>query len=291
MVETDHAVHQRRSQATLPYPLRHLRDYFGEGTKAVTITSDRLDQYILARQAEGAAGASIRIELALLSKGFTLAVRARKLRTKPYIPTPEGDPSRVRHGFFTRDEVEALCTHLASDLADVVQFLFFSAWRVGEVRTLQWRDYDRQDQTIRLRPEHSKNKHGRVLPLIGELAAILDRRLAARRLDCPYIFHRNGQPIGDFRKLWQRACTAIGLAGRLVHDLRRSGVKHLIDSGNDPHTVMAFSGHRTPSMLRRYHIIDLDDLRRAAAKASAHRVESVAPVTSLTTRTRRERAE
>jgi hypothetical protein len=40
-------------------------------------------------------------------------------------------------------------------------------------------------------------------------------------------------------------------------------------------------------MLRRYHIIDLDDLRRAAAKASAHRAESVAPVTPLAGRTRR----
>jgi integrase len=169
--------------------------------------------------------------------------------------------------------------------------LFFSAWRVGEARTLQWRDYDRHEQTIRLRPEHSKNKHGRVLPLIGELAAILDGQLAARRLDCPYVFRRNGEAIGDFRKLWRRACTAVGLGGRLVHDLRRSGVKHLIDSGIDPHTVMAFSGHRTPSMLRRYHILDLDDLRRAAAKASAHRNESLAPVTALATRTRRERAE
>jgi hypothetical protein len=54
---------------------------------------------------------------------------------------------------------------------------------------------------------------------------------------------------------------------------------------------MAFSGHRTPSMLRRYHIIDLDDLRRAAAKASAHRKESATSVTPLAKRTRRERAE
>jgi hypothetical protein len=90
----------------------------------------------------------------------------------------------------------------------------------------------------------------------------------------PANFHRDGEPIGDFRKVWKRACAAIGLPGRLVHDLRCSGIKHLIDSGIDPYTVMVFSGHRTPSMLRRYHIIDLDDLRRAAAKASAHRAES-----------------
>jgi integrase len=80
--------------------------------------------------------ASIRIELALLSKGFRLAVRAKKLRSKPYIPKPKGDPSRVRQGFFSREDVDALCAHLDADLADIVRFLFFSAWRVGEVRTL-----------------------------------------------------------------------------------------------------------------------------------------------------------
>ena len=34
---------------------------------------------------------------------------------------------------------------------------------------------------------------------------------------------------------------------------------------------MAWSGHRTPAMLRRYHIIDLDDLRRAGKRASDYR--------------------
>lgn len=99
---------------------------------------------------------------------------------------------------------------------------------------------------------------------------MIDRRLTARRLDCPLIFHRDGHAIGDIRKSWKRARTAIGLGGRIVHDLRRSGVKHLIGAGVAPHTVMAFSGHRTPSMLRRYHIIALDDLRMAAAKGSAY---------------------
>jgi integrase len=50
------------------------------------------------------------------------------------------------------------------DIADVVEFLFFSAWPIGEVRTLEWRDYDRADDVIRLRPEKSKNKRGRLLP-------------------------------------------------------------------------------------------------------------------------------
>jgi len=123
--------------------------------------------------------------------------------------------------------------------------------------------------------------------LVGELAAVIDRRLTVRRLDCPSIFHRDGEPVGDFRKVWKRACAAIGLPGRLVHDLRRSGVKHLIGAGVDPHTVMAFSGHRTPLMLRRFHIIALDDPRAAAAKGSAYDGVTTAQVASLAARTRR----
>ena len=150
-----------------------------------------------------------------------------------------------------------------------MRFLFFSTWRVGEVRTLEWRDYDRSEGVIRLRPEHSKNKHGRVVPVDrGELADILARRRLARRLDCPYVFHRGGRRIGDFRKLWAKACAAIGLSGRIVHDLRRSGVRHLVRAGVPLHTVMAMSGHRTQSMLKRYDIVSLEDLRAAVERGS-----------------------
>ena len=59
--------------------------------------------------------------------------------------------------------------------------------------------------------------------------------------------------LGDFQKVWDRACAAIGLAGRIPYDLRRSGVKHYIDAG------------------KRYHIIDLEDLRSAGRRASEYR--------------------
>jgi len=105
-----------------------------------------------------------------------------------------------------------------------------------------------------------------------------------RRPTCPFIFHsRNcGAPrfrperlssavSRDFEKVWGRACAAIGMAGRIPHDLRRSGVRHCIDARVDPHSVMLWSGHRTESMLRRYHIVDLDDLRRAGKKPRDYR--------------------
>jgi hypothetical protein len=58
---------------------------------------------------------------------------------------------------------------------------------------------------------------------------------------------------------------------------------------------MAFSGHRTPSMLRRYHILNIDDLRTAAVKGSAYGGGSgqvIPPAEAATAQgTRRERGE
>src|SRR5262245_15885746 len=87
-----------------------------------------------------------------------------------------------------------------SPLADLVRFLFFSAWRVGEVRTLKCKHYDRREGTIELRPEHSKNKHW-AHAAAGRRTRRYHRPPArARCLDCPFIFHRDGQPMGDVAK-------------------------------------------------------------------------------------------
>src|SRR5205823_1010266 len=66
MLTTDYETNGRRSLKTIPYALRHLRDFFGEGARAVAITTDRMQQYIKVRQREGAASATINIEPALL---------------------------------------------------------------------------------------------------------------------------------------------------------------------------------------------------------------------------------
>jgi integrase len=275
LLEGNYELRRNRSIDSMRYSFKHLRAYFTDDARATKLGA-RVDGYVTARRQEGAADATLRIELALLDRAFKLAVQKRLIsqRSRPYIEKPAEDPSHVRKGFFTREQVEALAAHLPAPLADLVLFLFFSAWRVGEARALEWKHVFAVERAIRLPAELHKNKKPKALPIAGDLAAIMERRLAARDLTCPYVFHRNGRRIGDFRKLWAKACTAIGVSGRIVHDLRRSGVKHLIETpGNDPHTVMAFSGHSTPSMLRRYHIIDLDVMRQAAERASARRSE------------------
>ena len=126
---------QRRSLATVCYPLRHLVDYFGAHAKAVGITGDRVQRYIRARRLAGASTASINMEVALLSRAFTLAIKARRLAAhrRPQVDRLPADESRVRRGFLSREEMESLAKRLPDAIGDVVRFLFFSTWRTGSL--------------------------------------------------------------------------------------------------------------------------------------------------------------
>ena len=123
---------------------------------------------------------------------FTLAIRAGKIATRPHIAQLAED--NAREGFLEPADFAALGARLAAWLADVAIFAYLTGWRKGEVATLTWADVDLRTGVIRLRAAHSKNKRPRVVILRGELRAVLERRAAARRLDCPLVFHRDGQP-------------------------------------------------------------------------------------------------
>ena len=58
---------------------------------------------------------------------------------------------------------------------------------------MEWSDI--QDDVIRLKPQIAKNKDGRVIIIIGEIANIIARRQADRVDSCPYVFHREGHRI------------------------------------------------------------------------------------------------
>ena len=98
---------------------------------------------------------------------------------------------------------------------------------------------------------------------MADLFTIVARRVANRRLDCPYIFHRNGKQMGEFRKVWRRACAEAGVSGKLFHDFRRTAVRNMVRAGVNPDIARQISGHRTPTIFSRYNIIDEADLRRA----------------------------
>jgi integrase len=263
----DYQINGRRSLRSARLSISHLGKFF-DFDRAVDITTDRIKAYAADRQKAKAANASINRELAALKRMFSLAVEDGRLSHSPYIPTLE--EGNARQGFLDHGAFVSLRANLSEYLRDPITFLYLSGWRLGEMKALEWRDVDLAGKIVRLRPEISKNKDGRLLPLSGDLLEIMDRAHAMRRPDCPFVFHRDGEPIGDFRKAWSTACKAAGLDPILVHDLRRTAVRNMVRAGIADRVAMTLSGHKTRSIFDRYNIVSETDLAQAAERLQAH---------------------
>lgn len=166
------------------------------------------------------------------------------------------------------------------DLRDFCEWAYWTGMRKAEIAALTWAAFDRETWTLRLHARNAKAGKGRKFVLDGPLRAILERRVLARRLDCPFIFHRAGSPVREFRKTWARACREAHVEGRRFHDLRRTGVRNLVRSGVSERVAMAISGHATTSVFARYDITSEQDLREAVEKVTAY-VESLPVKTSV----------
>ena len=135
---------------------------------------------------------------------------------------------------------------------------------------LQWRHMDREGHVIRLRPEVSKTREGRVLALSAPLRSPMERRWHARMLGCLLVFHEAARSLQGFKNAWERACKASGREGKLFHDLRRSAVRNMVRAGIPERVAMHVSGHKTRSVFDRYNSVSEGDLRQAGDRLAAY---------------------
>ena len=85
----------------------------------------------------------------------------------------------------------------------------------------------------------------------------------------PWVFHRNGRPIKDYRRAWQKACQKARVVGKIPHDFRRTAVRNLERAGVPRSVAMKLTGHKTESVYRRYAIVSESDLAEGVAKLAA----------------------
>ena len=123
-----------------------------------------------------------------------------------------------------------------------------------------------------------------MFPLTPELGTVLEAQLERTRSFelstgqvVPWLFHREGRPIRNFRWAWEKACSLAGIS-RIPHDFRRTAVRNLERAGVPESAAMAMVGHKTESIYRRYAIADEVMLREGAEKLAAlHQANADAP--------------
>jgi hypothetical protein len=174
MVEDDYQINGRRSLDAVKRRIKlYLTPFFG-GRRQSAIAKDEVQKYIVSRQNDGAANATINRELAILKRAYTLAE----------LPRPKFKllaENNVRTGFFERDQFESVLSHLPEAVRPVIRFAYVTGWRVGsEVLPLRWWQVDLHAGEVRLDPGTTKNREGRTFPLTVDLRSLLDDRKPSR---------------------------------------------------------------------------------------------------------------
>lgn len=294
-LERDYKLRDKWTVKTASH-LKPARDYFGIW-KAVQVTSEIVSKYIESLRAEGYGNSTINHRSQLLRQAFKVAVRNKQVSQQPFIPRLS-EVGNERQGFFEKADFEAVLPQLPEYLRDFCRFGFLTGWRKGSIQSLRWSDVG--DSVIYLRAENSKTRKPETMPLEGDLQDIIERRREAAILEeenggkrfAEYVFHYDGQPVGDFRKAWATACVAAGLgkmictkcgsesaervcdsckvatrySGKIFHDFRRTASRNMISAGVPQAVAMKITGHRTDSMFRRYAIVNEEQKREALAK-------------------------
>jgi len=308
MLTADYKANGRRSLDRVEDALGHLREYFAE-SHAIEITSDRITAYVTHRQSQKASAATINRELAALKRALKLAEIAGKVASRPHVsmlheanrrkgffeaeefravlaelPVTRGEDEafreRLRRKGMTPAKINhelAMAKRTAEAIRPVLEVGYITGWRItSEILTRQKHHVDLEAGWLRLDPGESKNGEGRMFPLTPELratlAAQLDRTRAIERGSgqiIPWLFHREGKPVGSFRKAWMSACERACLAGKIPHDFRRTAVRNLERAGVPRSAAMAMVGHRTQSIYQRYAIADESMLKDGAARLAA----------------------
>src|SRR5215475_4303136 len=194
----DYEVNGHRSVGKAKKSVERLTEFFG-GWRAVNITTQDVRTYVETRQRAGFSNGSINRELAALKRAFRLAVKARVLSHDHVPDIPMLKEAAPRSGFFEAEQFRTVLLHLRPETRPIALFGYETGWRLREIITLEWRQVDLVEGSVRLDPGTTKNRDGRVVYLSPALLEVLRTQATATRdlertkgMIIPWVFHRRG---------------------------------------------------------------------------------------------------
>jgi integrase len=271
-------VHGKSLRSAAPH-IKAARLHFGMA-RAVDLTAAHIEEYQREElaAAQPKAPATVNRVVGTLRQAYRLARKQERLGRVPVFPMlPENN---ARQGFVDPAAFDKIAAVLPHDLAQAARFAYATGWRKGQIAKLRWEHVDRSNKVITVPGTITKNGKPQTLPLEGALAALIEQRWESRLVRrkrrpvflSPHVFHRgDGKPLGDFRKVWRKACAAAKLPPTLLfHDLRRSGVRNMVRAGVDRDVAKSISGHKTDAMFSRYNITHERDQREALRRVDLY---------------------
>lgn len=246
----------------------HLQPFFGK-MKVMHVTKDLLEKYVVKRQREDAADATINREISIIRRAFYL--NEEKIGKMPKFPQLK--ENNARKGFVEDMQYQKLveaCSEVGLWLRAMFEVAYSYGWRSGGLKKMKVSQVNLFDCTITLTAEQAKNKESITVPITkdGTLYRLLAACVSGKEAQ-DYLFSRDAEgkmPIVDFRNGWKAAKSAAGMPNLLFHDLRRTAVRNMERSGIPRKVGLKIAGFKTESVYQRYFITTDDDVKAAVMK-------------------------
>jgi integrase len=211
--------------------------------------------------------------VALLSRMFSMAIRWH-WRTDNPCRGIERNQEHKRRRYLSGDELKrlgkALDKYSDQQSANIIRLLLLTGARRGEVLSARWADFDSDFTTWTKPSAATKQKLEHVSPLSSAAQRLLLDIREQTAAAAEWVFPgSNGAHRRDVKDAWAGLCTAAGIKGARVHDLRHTYASVLASAGLSLPVIGALLGHTTATTTHRYaHLFD-DPLRAATERASA----------------------
>lgn len=321
LVATHYQTRGNRSARALQLRLKNIRkfpDFLGGDIEARKVTEARIEAFKAWRRSwpKGNAKGYINRELAILRQAFRKAAKHLDEHGHPMVERVPAielfDEPAPRRRFAEEYEITAVISGLRelamrdprkrghADVADLVEFLSMTGWRVMEPPSLQWPLVNWFTKTLLLTDSKTGEPDEFPFGAVLELEELLIRRrritdAVERRSGkaCPWIFHRNGRPIATIQYAWRDGLQAAGIPtsgprSLRPHDFRRTQARNVMQATGDPILALDLVRWKSLAMLKRYRIIDERDRGAGLAKVrelrERKRAEQAAAAAAMETR-------
>ncbi len=211
------------------FPLTALDNFFA-GRRVNDIDRDVVSAFVADRRKAGKSNSTINNSVRLLTRMFSLARDNGKLTL---VPKFELLRTKSRQGFLPPEQFQKLFDAMPTNLQPMLLLLYHSGVRVGEAESIEWTAVDLDAARITLLEGETKNDESRILPLSDSLVGLLSR-----------VKQRKGRVFPSKRAMqaaFPKACKAARIEGLMVHDLRRSAVRNLMNAGVQQAVAMKIS--------------------------------------------------
>lgn len=258
----DYAYHKLDSKAAarLGYSMVHLLNFWQDQT-IDHVNIETIERYRRYRLKMGHTQSTARRELIDLRSALNHPVGMKRVFPIAFPKLPTDSQPKTR--WITRSEFAQLLCQAGNNrqskfnLRLFLIIAYYTGARKASIMSLRWDDINFDNNMINFRGKTTEitNKRKAYIPMAPQIVRFLKRRAERYKHLTQFVFHRKNNPskqVTTIDKSYRAAAKQAGLSGVTPHTLKHTRISLLLQNGESPIAVGAYTATSLPTIHKTY---------------------------------------